>query len=426
MIRFRTFSLLIAVAIVAACAPVDAPAPVVAPSGDDRYLVDPRTGYTGTVAEGVDERFENAWRWLLAGNETEARRRLDELQRRHPEYLPAALALAALDLQGGRLAEARSAVSAIRRRDDAWLAPRVYEAEIAARQGETRLAADLYRQIAAAPDAPVTATERLTQLEATLFDDLTAAAAQAQSEGEAVRLLREALAIRPAAIEPRILLAQKLVAQRQFDVARRELDPLLNTAADRTEVQELLAEIDFGRGRYEEAIARYDRLARRTRDPRFEQRLATIKREWSEANMPAHFRAALASQALTRAELATLMFWTVPSIRFAQNVGTPPIAVDIEDVAGREETIRAIAIGVYDVDPITRRVSPYRQVTASRLLQHAARVLTLRGAACARGVPQDQVLATCGVRHTLGTMLPDEPVTGAQAHAILEQIARLL
>lgn len=426
MIRTRTFLLFALLAMAAACAPVDAPAPVVTPSGDDRYLVDPRMGYRGTVAEGVDARFENAWRWVLAGNETEARTRLDDVQRRSPAYLPAWLADVALHMRSGRLVEARSAVDAILRREPDYLAARIYDAEITAREGQTRRAADLYAALVAVPGAPPIVNERLAQLEATLFEQLSAAASQAASDAEAARLLREALAVRPEAIEARILLVQKLVGQRLFDDARRELDPLLDTAADRTEVQEMLAEIDFGRGRYEEAIARYDRLARRTREPRYEQRLATIKREWSAANMPAHFRAALSSPALTRAELATLLFWTVPSIRFAQNVGAPSIAVDIEDVAGREEMIRAIAIGLYDVDPVTRRVSPYRQVTASRLLAHAARVLALRGAACARGIPQEQILGACGVRHSLGTMLPDEPVTGAQAHALLEQLARLL
>ena len=49
------------------------------------------------------------------------------------------------------------------------------------------------------------------------------------------------------------------LAQRQFDEARKELDPLLDTIADRPEIQEMLAEIEVGRGRFQEAIVRYDR-----------------------------------------------------------------------------------------------------------------------------------------------------------------------
>ena len=175
-----------------------------------------------------------------------------------------------------------------------------------------------------------------------MFNELYAAA-QSASDAEAVRLLREALTFNAGAIEPRILLSQKLVAQRQFDEARRELEPLLNAAPDRAEVQEILAEVDVGRGRYQEAIVRYERLARRTKEPRYAQRLEEIKSEWSAANMPAHFRTALDSTALTRVDFAVLLYWTVPSVRFAQNLGTPQIAVDIEDLAGREEIIRAIA-----------------------------------------------------------------------------------
>ena len=43
------------------------------------------------------------------------------------------------------------------------------------------------------------------------------------------------------------------------------------------------------------------------------------------------------------------------SIRFAQNVPTPPIAIDIADIPGRDEVIRAMALGIYPVDPVTRR-----------------------------------------------------------------------
>lgn len=142
--------------------------------------------------------------------------------------------------------------------------------------------------------------------------------------------------------------------------------------------------------------------------------------------MPPHFRDALESTSLTRAELATLLYWTVPSIRFAQNLAVPPIAIDIENVAGREEVIRAIAIGLFEVDPITRRVSPFRQVTASRLSTHLARVLALRGAPCARGVAGDRVLAACGVTDPLEGRAPDAPVTGREAAALLQQVAAQL
>jgi tetratricopeptide (TPR) repeat protein len=409
----------------AACAPTALPPPMVAPQGDDRYLIDPRTGFAGTMAPAIAQKFEAAWRYALAGNDAEAQRNLDELRLRAPGLPPATLLEAFLAIRGGQYDEARRLIERVQERDPENIVARVYEAEIAVRERQTRIAYDLYRQIAELPDAPATSRERLTELQGGVFNELYAAA-QSASDVEAVRLLREALTFNAGAIEPRILLSQKLIAQRQFDEARRELEPLLNVAPDRAEVQEILAEVDVGRGRYQEAIVRYERLARRTKEPRHAQRLEEIKSEWSAANMPAHFRTALDSTELTRVDFAVLLYWTVPSVRFAQNLGSPQIAVDIEDLAGREEIIRAIAIGLYDVDPVTRRVGPYRTVSAARLSHHLARVLTLRGAACARGIPSDRVLATCGVTDPLATYSPDAAVTGHDARKSLEQVTKLL
>lgn len=417
MTKTKVLIVIAAAMLAASCTPVDVPPPAVVPQGDDRFLIDPRTGFTGVVPP----KFENAWRYVLAGNELEAQRRLSEILAVDPSFHPAILAEAALDIRAGRFSTARERIA--RARD--LPAARIYEAEIEFREGNTRAAYDLYRTIAAQPDAPPFAAERVAQLEETLFNDLVASA-RAAADTEAVRLLREALSFRPEAIEPRIQLASRLLAQKQFEQARTELEPILNTAADRAEVQEMLAEIEVGRGRFQEAILRYDRLARRTKDPRYEQRLEEIKQEWSAANMPAHFRTARDSESLTRAEFATLLYWTVPAVRFAQNLNSPPIAIDVENVDGREEIIRATAIGLFDVDPVTRRVSPFRPIPASRLASHLARVLTLRGAACARGIPSDRVLEACGVTNPLDTLAPDSPVTGREAIRSLEQVAKAL
>ncbi len=421
--RLTTTILLTAALVLAACTPAVAPPPVVAPQGEDRYLIDPRTGFTGAIPPTAADQLEYAWRYALAGQVPEAERALADVRMRAGELAPATLIEAFLAIHDGRYDDAQRLIDQVQERDADNFAARVYEAELAYRKKETRIAYDLFRQIATLPDAPETARERATELQGAVFNELYAAA-QAAPDAEAIRLLREALTFNAGAIEPRVLLSQKLIAQRQFEEARRELDPILNTAADRAEVQEILAEIDVGRGRYQEAIVRYDRLARRTKDPRHAQRLEQIKTEWSAANMPPHYRTALDSVAVTRADFAVLLYWSVPSVRFAQNLGTPQIAVDIENVPGREEIIRALALGLYDVDPVTRRVGPFRTLSAARLSQLLARVLILRGAACARGT--DKVLATCGVNDPLASYSPDAVVSGVDVRKALEQVAKQL
>jgi Tfp pilus assembly protein PilF len=369
----------------------------------------------------VERRFAAAWRQFVAGDIAQARRRMSDLVSKNPEYQPAQLALAAIDIREGNLSIANATVSRLLQQRPHWTAARVYLGEIAIAQNRTRDAYEIYRSLASAPDAPPTAIERLELLEQRLFEELYTAA-QTAPDTESIRLLGEALTFNPASIEARVLLARRLVAQRSWDEARAALDPVIGSEQpERDDVEELLAEIDAGRGRFQDAITRYERLSRRTRDPRYTRRLEDIKEQWNAANMPLQFQAALESDAITRGDFAVLLYWKVPSVRFAQNLPTPPIAIDI-DVLGREEIIRAIAVGLYDVDPVTRRVNPSRLITAASLSRLAARILSLRGATCARGVPVDRVLEACGVSDPIASLEPDSPVTGRDAVALLNRI----
>lgn len=431
----RTILILVAMGMLAAsCAPTAAPPPAVVPTGDDRYLIDPRIGFGDVVPAQVGQRFDAAWRMVLAGNDVEARKRLEEITLKNPNYFPAHLALAVIEIREGSFDAATTRIDRVKAlAGDNYLPARVYEAEIALRQRDTRRALTLYRDLAGAERAPATVAERIAQLETALFNELLATA-QSAPPADAVALLRETLALQRNATEPRVMLVQRLVALGQFDEARKELEPLINTDPGRNEVQEALAEIDLGRGRFEDAVKRYERLSARTKDPRYSQRLEQIKSEWSSANLPAYVHAARQSESLTRSDFAVLLYWTVPSVRFAQNLSSPPIAIDIADVAGRDEIVRAIAIGLFEVDAVTRRVNPARPISATRLTQLSARVLTLRGAACARQVPFERdetaraqkILASCRIPDPAAGSPSDAPATGTMARAVLEAIAKVL
>ena len=391
----------------AACATAPAPPPMVEPQGDARFLIDPRTGFEQSVNPG----FEAAWRYYLAGNDAEARTRIAAM----PGYAPASLLEAAIEIRAGRLDEASAIISKL----PSWTASNVYAAEIALARNDVRTAYQLYQQVANPPEIVST---RIADIRKRLYDQLVAA--------DSIASLREALQLEPTATAARMLLVQKLLAARNYDEARRELDPILNTGdVDRPDVQESLAEIDVGRGRYQEAIVRYDRLARRTNDPRYTQRLNTIKDQFAAANKPPQVQHALETDVITRADFAVLLYWKVPSIRFAQNVGAPPIAVDLDsDVIGREEMIRAIALGIFPVDPVMRRASPNLTLTAIATARAASRALAVRGASCTREAGNDpqKVLAACGVNDpTIGTT-PDAPVSGRLASTMAEQIDKAL
>ncbi len=408
------------------CAPARAPIVAPVPQGGDRYVIDPRIGYDLQPTPANAKRFADAWSAILGGDYTTARQRIEDIRSREPGYAPAQLAEAAIALRQGKTDAARPIVERILGKRPHYIAAEVYAAEIAIAEKRPREAYNRYRDLATRPNAPDIVAGRLDELRKTLFDQLFSAAAAAPDD-EAVRLLREALAINPSVSAARISLVQKLVGQHKFDEARTELEPILNIGdVDRTEVQEALAEIDINRGRYESAIARYERLSKR--DRRFAARLDEIKQQYAEANMPPQFRRAIESEAITRGDLAVLMYWKVASVRFASNMAAPPIAIDISETPGRDEIVRAMALGIYQVDPVTRRVGPYSPVNAGTLTRIAARMLTMRGAVCTRGVgndPQKQLAACAVVDPALGAGV-DAPVSGRVAAGVMEQVDRAL
>ncbi len=409
----------------AACADTTPPPPAAAPpTHEDRFLINPRVGFTQASQPSVEKRFESAWRLFLAGDLGSAQRQMADLSTRNPQYLPAALGQAAIDLQHGSLTAARAIVQRVENQAPDYMAAQVYDAEIAIAEHRTRAAYDIYRALAQQANAPPSAAERVTMLQNRLFEELFTSA-QTAPDDESIRLLQEALMINPGALNARVMLANKFIARHSVEEARQILEPVVNSAdVDKPDVQQALAEIEVGRGQYEEAIARYDRLSRQ--DPRYRQRLDQIKQDWSAANMPPQYQRAFESDAIDRSDFAVLAYWKLSSIRFAQNLGSPPIAIDIEGIPGREEIIRLIAVGLYDVDPVTRRVSPLRPVNAATLERLGVRLLSIRGASCARSIPVDNVLAACGVSDPAATLPPDAPVTGKMAAAMLDDIEKVL
>jgi tetratricopeptide (TPR) repeat protein len=434
--RLTYLAALAAALLLAGCAATaPPPPPTVTPIGDDRFIVDPRIGWTAPAPPKIDQLFDAAWRYSLGGEDMQALslKRLGEIRIKAPDYEPAHLASAARLIRLHQYDEAKGIVDEILKEFPDYTAARIYDAELTLAAGDLRGALTRYRTISEAGNAPTTVGERIATIESRLYESLIGNVAGA-SDAEAIAFLREALTLRPSETEPRITLAQRLIATKQFEESRKILEPVINsTAVDRPEVQAALAEIDVSRGRYQEAIVRLDRLSRRTRDAQHLARLEAVKQLWSTANMPPQYNRALASESITRADLAVLMYWEMNSVRFAQNLASPPIAVDLTDVVGREETIRAIAIGLYDVDPITRRVSPMRPITAGAFTRYAAKLLTLRGAPCAR-IPYEpgemnrsaKILVACGVNDALFTSDPDTAVTGRAAAQVLEQVEKAL
>jgi tetratricopeptide (TPR) repeat protein len=425
-----TLAIAILALLTAACATTP---PVPPPSPSARFgtlTVDPRLGYTGPSDAGAVRRFDAAMHDLLAGRTAMAKEKLQAASA-HP---PARLALAALAIEEGDLDTAGRLLAALPE-SAGWTSAAFYRARLLEARGESEPALLAYRALSASPSAPAVAAERMAGLETRLFEEAYQQAQATRGEA-AIRHLRRALSFRPDSSAARLHLAQALLENGDLAQARMELDPLLRTAqGEDPAVQATLAEIDAGRKRFEEAISRYERIVARDSNPRYRTRLDEIKREFALSNMPPRYRTAAASPALTRAELATLVYWNVNTVRFGRPSADTPIAIDIANVEGREELIRAIAWGIWSVDPVTRRVDPGRVVTGQNAARALYRVLTLSGLppCAASSIPDPErgdvpvaALRACGVDVTSIRTAPDAPVSGRWAVAALDQIEKIL
>lgn len=425
----QTTLLAAAVAMLAVACTTTPPAPPVdarAPIGS--LPADPRLGYSGPEDANRRRTLDAALAELARGERARAVRRLEELASGPAPYEPAALTLGALALAEADLDRAEAHIGAVTNRDP-WPAADFYRAELAYRRGSFREALELFQRVAPPPQGPAVASERIESIRTRLFDELYASALAADAES-AVADLRDALRYRPDSTAARLLLAQKLIAAGRLAEARMELDPLLTgRGSESVEVQQALAEIEAGRGRYEDAIARYEKIVRLDPRPEYTRRLESIKRDFALANMPPHYRAAVASLALTRVEFAILAYWTVSPVRFGQPSGSPPVAVDVGNIAGREELVKAIAFGILPVDRATRRADPDRIMTAANAARFLHRVLTVRGGpSCSAGSTGDPLgaLTQCGIDVSALRAFPGEPVTGIMALRALQKIDAIL
>lgn len=398
-------------------------------------LIDPRLGFP-PAAKKVEERFDAAWNTFSRGELASAERRFSDILRKSPGYSPATLGLAAVNIERGNLDGASGSIEQLRQTGTAPAAT-LYAAEVAYLRHDLEMAWKLYSEGASAsgPVVPVPVSSRLSEIRKELFEQRLVQARAEKSDEKAVRQLRSALMLEPESKDARSLLARRLIELKKFEEARKEIAPLLgDPAADSDEVQQSLAEIDAGKGRFEEAIGRYEKLSRKGTNPAFGQRLNELKRQWSESNMPPHYLQAMASDAITRGDLAILLYWKVSPIHFAQRLAEPPIAIDT-DIAGRDEVIRALALRLLQADPITRRVDPYRTVNGSSFLRVAGRALGIRGTpACASSVPPasesdasraSRLLTSCGIRVD-DVRETDPTVKGSVAARVLEGIDRQL
>jgi hypothetical protein len=162
-------------------------------------------------------------------------------------------------------------------------------------------------------------------------------------------------------------------------------------------------------------------------DPLLQTELARAKFSWRMLNSPEQVRSLREKVALSRADFAVLLYWTVPQIRTARP-GAVQIASDIVDHPSRDEIARVANLGLMSIDESLHRFSPNAALRRSEAVSALLRLISADGRAGACGVPRaagrDEICragAACGLIEDPALCQAGAGLSGSEAIEMLRR-----
>lgn len=427
----RTVVALVLLAVATGCATAPPPAPLRPPAPDAPFAFrDPREGAPPGALSARDGRaVAAAVEAVRRGDAAAAGKALAERKRgKGPEPAPVRLAEAYVSVAQGETEAARGVLADLVKEWPAWPAAVEAEADVAAAEGRTADALERYRLLLRLLPSDRRAKARLEALRAGLAVAKKAEAEEALKKGDvdaARRAAHALLQLDPDSPSALVLLSRAAASGgKNEDAWTWAKEARRKAPADRA-VAAYAGECAARAGRWADAASLYEELA--GSDPTFVPRAEEARLEFRVQNLPEAARRAAESQRLTRAQLASLLWWTVPEFREALVPPGAEIAVDVVDRADRAALVRAIGLGFLPVSPETHRVGADASVARVEMgpVLRGVSILAGRGrpprGCLAPETVSPAALAECGILQDT----PSRQVSGREALRALEKAARL-
>ncbi len=413
------------------CASTPAPAPVAPGPADLPFAFrDPRDGAPQPPVAGRDEMaLATAVPALRRGDAAAARTALAGRKRKAAEEPPALeLARAYLAIAEGKREEAREALAALTTAHPRWVAAVEAEADLAADEGQASEALERYQALRRLVPSDERVRSRVEALRGVIGTAKRAEAEAALQGGDletARRAAHALLQLDPASAGGLVFLSRVAAAGGKVEDAWTWAQAARKKAPADRGVAAFAAEAAAKAGRWADAADLYEGLA--AADSAFVTKAEDARIEFKVQNLPEAARQAAESLRITRAQLASLLWWTVPEVRDALVLPGAEIAVDVVDRPDRVALVRAIGLGFFAVSPETHQVGANVPVSRREIGPALRRVALLAGRGRAPGgclsadSPAPAALAECGILHDT----PSRDVTGREALRALEKAARL-
>ncbi|MDX9734032.1 MAG: hypothetical protein RBU36_07895 [Thermoanaerobaculia bacterium] len=414
----------ILLAVATGCASAPPPAPAASAEAAFAFR-DPREGAPPPAPTARESKALDAALGALRRGDAAAASRA--LAVRKGEAAPALrLARAYLDLLEGRRDEARAFLAEGIASHPNWIAAVEAAADIAADEGETPDALEGYRTLLRLVPSDARSRERVGTLRTSLAASKRASAEEALAAGDLDAARRHAnslLQLEPESVGALVLLSKTASAAGRAEDAWTWAREARRKAPSDPSVAAFAGDAAARAGRWADAATLYEEAA--ASDPASAGKAEDARFEFKVQNLPEAARAAAESPRLTRAQLALLLWWTVPEFREALVPPGTEIAVDVVGRSDQGPLVKAIGLGFLDVSPETHRVGTETAVGRGELAGALRRVALLAGRGrapkgCLSAAGAD-ALADCGI---LGRT-PTRYVTGREALRALEKAARI-
>lgn len=423
--------------LLALCLPACTPR-VKTPQVDDSDYVFPEIK-RGEMTSRDEKTLRRAWEDVLAGQTARAEQAVGRLAAGRPDLAPARVVLGFAALRANRLKDSDSIFSSVLARDANDVAALVGLASVKRKQGLLDQALPLYVKAERLRPKDTALGRRASEVKLAVAETAIAQAGALSGEGkkaEAIVMLQRAIEVAPELSPVRLELADLLVEAGR----RAEALSVLGAAqdADRN-IAIRIASIRFEDGDLDGAEMALRRgLKDVAEDAEGAALLARIKDRRASLALPEPLRAIGDAPRITRAELAALVVEKVEALKSRKPVARGELASDLSRTWARSQVLRALDLGLMDVYP-NHTFQPSGVVRRGELAVVAARVLDLVGWGRPNGpAPKDmspshlqygsvvRVLGA-GVMQNApsGAFEPWRIVTGAEAKAVVEALARL-
>lgn len=445
LIQRRSAALLLAGLWLGACTPsrtvpVREPQPVQEPeralSAELRaYLLDPLEGYAQEIDPARAERIRSAHRALVEASDVAgARAAAAELLEVDSGLAPAHVLAAQADLADGRSGEIVSRLLPIGDRMPGYVASQLLLGRAAEADGDIPLAYAAFRAIATRNQL---ALQRLGGLHPRAVEILYNRLREGLRTGSLDEAQKNLTLLQSWAPSEVVTLEGALAVAEARDDQAAELSAVQALAARRPDDRKLLErriELEMAVGDPSAGLQIAQNLAALHPDDAEAARLLESARyRWRLSMLPQAVQTVAARTDLDKADLAVLLYWLVPNVRYARP-SAGRIATDVLDHPHQEEIVRVVNLGLMEVDPTLHRFSPSAPLRRGAALRVLVRTLSTfgQGLTCLDPKSQGTQSAVCAGAATCGLLLegeeclPGEPLSGSEAVELIRRTLKLL